>query len=198
MLKDLAKDIRIVAYARFNKSKRIKRKSRWSLLSISFLSLVLILLTISEKNFSINMINPIFGIDFLIQGWFFSVFSSISILVISIAIASSKYDAEIEKLNDSALRLNALFRSIEADEIDSKVNIYSYYNDLYRSIILENSINHEELDYRYAKAVVNGEIVSLVDRVLNGFWFLIPYYFSVYVALSVFFSIISQVVVSYD
>jgi len=198
MLNNLAKDIKIVAYARFNKSKRLKKKSQLSLLSISLISLILILLSLSEKFFEIKTINFILFSDFSAPAWLFSVFSSITILAMSIAISSAQYDSDIEKLNNSALRLNALSRTIDFDTSGLTVYRASYYNNQYQAILLENTVNHDDLDYNYAKASINKKKIFFLTKWKDSFLFWAPYLLFFFISFSVFISILQQVGCLYD
>lgn len=197
MLKDLSKDVKIVAYARFNKVRRLRRKNSFSLISISLISLLLIVISLSENVFNVDEIKPILFLEVCIDSWFFSVLSSIAVLVMSIAISSAKYESQAEKLYESAMRLNSLRRDIEFGMAQSVVFSLTYYNNKYQSILLENSVNHDELDWRIAKAKINKVKVSLWDIVMNLIFVWVPFLICIFISISVMISILIQVSCSY-
>ncbi|ENM2235397.1 hypothetical protein AB6V98_000012 [Vibrio cholerae] len=63
LFNNLHKDTKIVANARFNNSKRLAKKTWWSLFSISALSIALILITITENTTGLRFVEPILFID---------------------------------------------------------------------------------------------------------------------------------------
>ncbi|MCE6415605.1 SLATT domain-containing protein, partial [Acinetobacter baumannii] len=109
----LIKDIKIVAYARFNKIRRLKRNNFLGLLSISVVSILVIILSIVEKIYNIKTMSLIPLFEPNIEIWFFCILASIIILCISIALSTMKIDIEIERLNKSAVELNEVRRKIE-------------------------------------------------------------------------------------
>ncbi|WP_140087231.1 SLATT domain-containing protein, partial [Vibrio parahaemolyticus] len=100
----LQKDTKIVANARFNNSKRLAKKTWWSLFSISAISVALILLTICENSIGLKFVEPILFLDLSLPSWIFTTLSSIIVLALSIAISSARLDVLYEKMHDSAIR----------------------------------------------------------------------------------------------
>ena len=194
----LHKDTKIVASARFNKSKRLMSKTWWSLFSISSLSIALILLTICENTNGIKSIEPILFINFSLPSWIYTTLSSIIILALSIAISSARLDVEYEKLNDSAIRINAMSRNIEAQIglEDLENERYSKLLSSYQKIISDNPVNHDNIDYLIAKAEINKSIdyKYYVRKYIKQIVTLIPFYFISLSSFCVVFSMLKKVV----
>ncbi len=155
LFNNLHKDTKIVANARFNNSKRLAKKTWWSLFSISALSIALILITITENTTGLRFVEPILFLDISLASWIFTTFSSIIILALSIAISSARLDVQYEKMHDSAIRINNISRLIEARKEQGQHSLYSFSLNEYQSIISENKVNHEDIDFSIAKAEVN-------------------------------------------
>lgn len=147
---ELCKDMKIVASARFNKSRRLEKRSWWSLFSISSLSLSLIILTVCENCFIVDSIKPLIGIEYTIPSWIFTTIVSMVILVLSIAISFAKFDVQYERVKDSALKINALARRAEVVDTDYKILL-----DEYLTVICDNDINHDSIDYFLSKSEIN-------------------------------------------
>lgn len=155
-LEALIKDIKIVAYARFNASRRLAFREYIGLLAISVASFNLIVLTISEKFYHIsNIFLPVIGIN--ISVWYFSTISSILILVISVALSSMKLSSSSQALYSSGLKLNEVVRKgtlyVKSDK--KKFDALAEITDDYISILKEIQINHEDFDQKIAKGDVN-------------------------------------------
>lgn len=197
-LLQLEEDTKIVASARFNKVKRLKRKTWWSLFSISSISISLILVTICENTHGIKYIKPIFLCDLAIQTWVFTVLSSIVTLAISIAISSSRLESEQEKLNDSAVRINRISGRIKASAHgDSKEKYLTLY-EKYQSIISENLVNHDNIDHRISRSEIKKAktLCYYINTHVVQNLSLIPFFIIFYLALSVTISVIHQILVS--
>ncbi|WP_214516323.1 SLATT domain-containing protein [Aliivibrio fischeri] len=196
LYKELYKDTKIVASSRFNKSKRLYKINWWALFSISSLSISLILITILENTHSIKAVSPFIFTGIFIQSWIFTVIASIIILALSIAISSAKFEVDFEKLTDSAIRINRISRQIEA-EIQSKSIDYNILLSDYQTIISENQINHDEVDYRISRCRINKKKGKryYFDRCFLQYTSLIPFYLIMYIALSVIISITEQILV---
>ncbi|MCZ3009020.1 SLATT domain-containing protein [Acinetobacter baumannii] len=150
----LIKDIKIVAYARFNKIRRLKRNNFLGLLSISVVSILVIILSIVEKIYNIKTMSLIPLFEPNIEIWFFCILASIIILCISIALSTMKIDIEIEKLNKSAVELNEVRRKIEFNIENSNYQNSTLF-DKYLEIIKSDLINHDEVDYKINKYLVS-------------------------------------------
>ena len=152
----LAKDMRIVAYSRFNKIRRLKRNSFLAMLSISTASIAMIILSLVEKFYEVKAVYIIPFLNFSIEIWFFNIISAIIILAISIAISTLKLEVELEKLNESAVSLNEIQRKLE---FNLKHGNEFYHNKIlfneYLTIIKSNLSNHDAVDYEIARYNVN-------------------------------------------
>ncbi len=151
----LFKDTKIVAYARFNKARRLSKRTWWSLFSISSLSIVLILLSIFEKTSNVSSVQPFFIEDIYVPNWIFTVTTSLITLVLSITLSSARLDVEVEKLNDSAIRINKISRSIEAKKNSLSKTDYEKSLQEYNDVISDNRVNHDKVDYVIAKNNIN-------------------------------------------
>ncbi len=193
----LAEDLKIVSSARFNKVKRLKNETWWSLLSISSISIALIIVTICENTHQIKIINPILFFDIQIQTWIFTIISSIITLAISIAISASKIDIEQEKLISSALSINKLAGLTNAA---GAKQINESYESLYRKYqeeLSKNVVNHDDVDHRIAKCRVKkckGPLYC-IDIFIIQYKAIVPFIIILYCALSVVISILSQILV---
>lgn len=196
LFNNLHKDTKIVANARFNNSKRLAKKTWWSLFSISALSIALILITITENTTGLRFVEPILFIDISLASWIFTTFSSIIILALSIALSSARLDVQYEKMHDSAIRINNISRLIEARKEQGQYNLYSLSLNEYQSIISENKVNHEDIDFSIAKVEVNKDkgIIYTYRKYISQYYGLIPYYLITFVSFSTVFSILSKVV----
>ncbi|EGR1221624.1 SLATT domain-containing protein, partial [Vibrio parahaemolyticus] len=151
----LQKDTKIVANARFNNSKRLAKKTWWSLFSISAISVALILLTICENSIGLKFVEPILFLDLSLPSWIFTTLSSIIVLALSIAISSARLDVLYEKMHDSAIRINRVSKLIEARKEAGQNDLYFTSLNEYQKVISENPINHEDIDFLIAKSEVN-------------------------------------------
>ncbi len=162
---ELEKDSKIVAHARFNKVKRLRRQSAWSLFSISILSFTLIIAAILERTNNISELNLFI---FSLPIWYFSISSSIFILVISVSITKSQHDVQINHLYSSGCYLIEISRELGALQVNDPNHDTHDYKELlkrYNKIIQSNDINHDEVDYRIAKAENNKKKVGLIYHI---------------------------------
>ncbi|RZM80204.1 hypothetical protein C3B51_12995 [Pseudoalteromonas rubra] len=191
----LEKDVKIVASARFNCSKRLNKKTWWSLFSISAISISLILLTICENYYGIKSIEPLLFIQITLPGWIFTTLSSVIILALSIAISSARLDVQYEKIYDSALKLNKLAREIQVDIQSEDSASYGEIVDRYNKILIENPVNHKDIDYHIAKCEINKnkEPDYYYKKHIKQHFCLFPYYLITFVSLSVILSILVKV-----
>lgn len=196
LFNNLHKDTKIVANARFNNSKRLAKKTWWSLFSISALSIALILITITENTTGLRFVEPILFLDISLASWIFTTFSSIIILALSIALSSARLDVQYEKMHDSAIRINNISRLIEARKEQGQHNLYSFSLKEYQSIISENKVNHEDIDFYIAKSEVNKDkgVIYTYRKHISQYYELIPYYLITFVSFSTISSILSKVV----
>lgn len=153
---ELAKDVRIVAYSRFNKIRRLKRNSFLAMFSISTASIAMIILSLVEKIYEVKVVNIIPFLNFSIEIWFFNIISAIIILAISIAISALKLEVELEKLNESAVSLNEIQRKLEFNlKYESEFSHNKVLFNEYLTIIKSNLSNHDAVDYEIARYCVN-------------------------------------------
>lgn len=152
----LVKDMRIVAHARFNKIRRLKRNNFLAMFSISTASIAMIVLSLAEKVYDLKLVDIIPFLNFSIEIWFFNIISAIIILAISIAISTLKLEVELEKLNESAVSLNEIQRKLD---FNIKYGSTFYNNrDLFEEyliVIKSNLTNHDIVDYKIARRNVN-------------------------------------------
>ncbi|WP_337081454.1 SLATT domain-containing protein [Acinetobacter pittii] len=191
----LIKDIKIVAYARFNKIRRLKRNNFLGLLSISVVSILVIILSIVEKIYNIKTMSLIPLFEPNIEIWFFCILASIIILCISIALSTMKIDIEIERLNKSAVELNEVRRKIEFN-IESGNYQNSTLFDKYLEIIKSDLINHDEVDYKinkYLVSKVGSKFAYYRMYFIDQNFTLIFYLFITFLSFSSIISIILQV-----
>jgi len=196
----LVKDIKIVAYSRFNKVRRLKRNNYLGLFAISAISISVIVLSIIEKVYSIKTISLIPFTALNIDIWIFSVLSSIIILSISIALSTIKTDIEIEKLNKSAVKLNEIRRSIEFKIQHGQDDYESLFNE-YNQCINSDLINHDEVDQKINKYLVNKK-EDTIEKIKYYFRFYITQninsiFFGILILLALFsfISAVSQVII---
>ncbi|MBY8218784.1 SLATT domain-containing protein [Vibrio fluvialis] len=193
----LQKDTKIVANARFNNSKRLAKKTWWSLFSISAISVALILLTICENSIGLKFVEPILFLDLSLPSWIFTTLSSIIVLALSIAISSARLDVLYEKMHDSAIRINRVSKLIEARKEAGQNNLYFTSLNEYQKVISENPINHEDIDFLIAKSEVNKNCGNRYKfrKYITQNLCLIPYYLITFISLSVIVSVLEKVVV---
>lgn len=195
LFESLFKDTKIVAYARFNKARRLSKRTWWSLFSISTLSIVLILLTIFEQTNSVRTVHPFFIPEISIKNWIFTVVTSLITLTLSISLAAARLDVEVEKLNDSAIRINKISREIEAHKSRSSYDDYLRLVKEYNDVILDNRVNHDTVDFIIAKCSLNTN--KDYHYYFNKYVFqhiqLIHYYLITAISLSAATSILSNV-----
>ncbi|UOE82693.1 SLATT domain-containing protein [Vibrio cyclitrophicus] len=192
----LYKDTKIVANARFNNSKRLAKKTWWSLFSISAISITLILLTISENTAGLRFVEPILFLDISLSSWIFTTISSIIILALSIAISSARLDVQYEKMHDSAIRINKVSRLIEARREQGQFNLYTDSLNEYQQIISENRVNHDDVDFSIARAEANKNkgCTYFYRKYISQYYNLLPYYIITFFSFSVAFSILNKIV----
>ncbi|WP_417507855.1 SLATT domain-containing protein [Marinomonas gallaica] len=193
----LQKDTKIVANARFNSSKRLAKKTWWSLFSISAISVALILLTICENSIGLKFVEPILFLDLSLPSWIFTTLSSIIVLALSIAISSARLDVLYEKMHDSAIRINRVSKLIEARKEANRTDLYFTSLNEYQKVISENPINHEDIDFLIAKSEVNKNCGNRYKfrKYITQNLCLIPYYLITFISLSVIVSVLEKVVV---
>ncbi len=99
-------------------------------------------------------------------------------------------------MHDSAIRINNISRLVEARKEQGQHNLYSLSLNEYQSIISENKVNHEDIDFSIAKAEVNKDkgIIYTYRKYISQYYGLIPYYLITFVSFSTVFSILSKVV----
>ncbi len=99
-------------------------------------------------------------------------------------------------MHDSAIRINNISRLIEARKEQGQHNLYSLSLNEYQSIISENKVNHEDIDFSIAKAEVNKDkgIIYTYRKHISQYYGLIPYYLITFVSFSTVFSIFNKVV----
>ncbi|MEZ8585316.1 SLATT domain-containing protein [Vibrio cyclitrophicus] len=193
--KKLENDVRIVASARFNCSKRLNKKTWWSLFSISAISISLILLTICENYYGITSIEPLLLIQVTLPSWIFTTLSSVIILALSIGISSARLDVQYEKIYDSALNLNKLSREIQVNMQREDSASYGEVVDRYNKLLIENPANHEDIDHQIAKSEINKTKgpCYYYKKHIKQHYSLLPYYLIAFISLSSIVSILVKV-----
>lgn len=198
LIKNLKKDTKIVASARFNKVRRLQNQSNFSLLSISLLSFILIIISIVEQKLGIKDICiPFIGV--IIPMWYFSIISSIFILVISVYITKNQYEIHISRLYASAVKINKIYRELEKIEQCSLYDVslcekYSKILDDYNNVLDEDHINHDTIDYIVAKKSDGEWLYNCKIRVLHFITNTTTYYWLIIiVSIAVLLSITLQV-----
>ncbi|HCH1564373.1 TPA: SLATT domain-containing protein [Vibrio parahaemolyticus] len=196
LLNELKNDVKIVANARFNCSKRLDKKTWWSLFSISAISIALILLTICEKYYGITSIEPLIFVDVTLPSWIFTTLSSVIVLALSIAISSARLDVQYEKIYESALKLNQLSREIHSVEQSESATEGYKFVEKYNNILQENPVNHEDIDHHIAKSEVNKKkgFCYYYKKHIAQRYCLIPYYSITFISVSTIFSVLAKVV----
>lgn len=199
LLTNLHRDTKIVASARFNKVKRLKRQNFLSLFSITFMSITLILISLYEKIIPLDSIPDLFN---SIPNWFINITLSIIILTISIAISTARLDFKIDKLHDSAIKINRISRIIESHLCNQQSNLDDYKKLLnkYDNIIKKNMLNHDEIDYFIAKHTVNKkkpDIKYFYFKNIKQLYPLVPYYLILLISLVIISSITINLI-TYD
>ncbi|EGQ9099426.1 MULTISPECIES: SLATT domain-containing protein [Vibrio harveyi group] len=195
LLDKLEKDVKIVANARFNCSKRLDKKTWWALFSISAVSIALILLTICENYYGITSIEPLLFVQVALPSWIFTTLSSVIVLALSIAISSARLDVQHEKIYDSALKLNKMSREIHTDSQSENPTAYYKVVEKYNKVLLENPVNHEDIDYHIAKSEVNKKkgACYYYKKHIEQRYSLLPYYSITFISLSSILSILAKV-----
>lgn len=183
LIEELKKDTKVVATARFNKVQRLKNQSNFSLLSISFLSFVLIIISILEQKSNIIHITiPL--IHYTFPSWYFSIISSIFILAISVYIAKNQYEVQISRLYSSAVKINTISRALEATLSYSLSNadLSNKHTELlknYNEVLDEDHINHDTIDYMVIKnkwktyAYWKIRIIHFITNTTTYYWLII-------------------------
>ncbi|MEL4387492.1 SLATT domain-containing protein [Shewanella xiamenensis] len=192
LFESLYQDTKIVASSRFNKAKRLARQTWWSLFSISFISITLVILTVCDSTMGIKNVNPIFMIEFTIPSWVFTLIASLITLALSIAISSSRLDVQYEKLYDSAIRINRVSREIESANLRMPLPYYDFYLNKYQDVLKESPVNHDDLDHIISKAIVKKEfgIKYYYYKYCLSHAELFVYYLITYVSFSVIISML--------
>ncbi|MBG3081025.1 SLATT domain-containing protein [Proteus mirabilis] len=183
LIEELKKDTKVVATARFNKVQRLKNQSNFSLLSISFLSFVLIIISIIEQKMDIkNITIPL--IHYPLPFWYFSIISSIFILAISVYISKNQYEIQISRLYASAVKINTISRALEATLSYSLSNadLSNKHTELlknYNEVLDEDHINHDTIDYMIVKNKWNTyaywkiRIMHFITNTTTYYWLII-------------------------
>lgn len=195
LFNSLYQDTKIVASSRFNKAKRLSKKTWWSLFSISFISISLVLLTVCDSAMGIKEVKPIWMIDFTIPSWVFTLIASLVTLAISIAISSARLDVQYEKLYDSAVKINRVSREIESAKSKVPLPSYDTYLDKYQEILKESPVNHDDLDHRISRAIIKKDfgIRYYLDKYILSYVELLVFYLITYISFSVVVSMLSAI-----
>jgi len=146
IFKELDRRILTTATNRFNANSRLNRHNKFSLWTVMYFSLILILVSI----FNIVSIQPNINQSLVNAS---SIFLSIVILTISTALSMSNFGARAEKFLDCGRELHALsfnFKKIINDtDLQTNEN-YEKYQKEYEHI-LSRYENHKLLDHLYTK-----------------------------------------------
>lgn len=140
----MLRSIRITGAARFHASARLRHHETASLWTISFASLILLLMPVlscSGFEFRVNVSVIAFS----------QIGASAAILVMSILLTGFKFGERAEKMHRCALALNGLCRRLEVIVAagTDQVQVDQVAKD-YESVLAEHE-NHAELDYQFAK-----------------------------------------------
>ncbi|WP_332706857.1 SLATT domain-containing protein [Plesiomonas shigelloides] len=191
----LKKDTQIVAYARFNKSKRLANKAWWSLFSITSLSTSIILIAICEKVMNVSKIEPILFLNKSVSTWILTTICSIVALIISVAISTARWDVENQKLNESGIAINTVSRLLDANKNSASNHTYMNLLNRYHEIISSNPVNHDEEDFKVSKWAVNRERSLYIDTMTFFYKYrsLIPFYLIAALSLSIDLAIIKNI-----
>jgi hypothetical protein len=143
------RDIKIVAYARFNASADLERKEKFSILCITLLSFSLIVLSIANNNEGLEKIgyswfNPV-------SVWLYSLITSIFILVLSVAISARAYGSKSKELYYSALKINEIVRSFEMSMLLREENKIISLIEKYDIALRDFQANHTDDDWKIAR-----------------------------------------------
>jgi uncharacterized integral membrane protein len=146
IFKELDRRILTTATNRFNASSRLNKHNKFSLWTVMYFSLILILVSI------FNMVNvqPNVNPSFVNAS---SIFLSVVILTISTALSMSNFGARAEKFLDCGRELHALsfnFKKIINDtSLQTNENYEKYQKDYEH--ILSRYENHKLIDHLYTK-----------------------------------------------
>ena len=198
LFESFKKDTKIVAYARFNQRKRLSRKSWWSLFSISAISFSLILISIGEKFFQLEEISPLLFFKVAMPSWVFSVFCSIAILALSIAISSSKVEVKYEKITTSAIKINKISRELELELELGGTDVDRYKSLLceYNSSLMSDQTNHDDIDYTIARLSLNKKnfFQYYYNFYIKQYVEIFPYFLITFISLGAIFSVLEKII----
>ena len=146
IFKELDRRILTTATNRFNASSRLNRHNKFSLWTVMYFSLILILVSI----FNIVNIQPNFNPLFVNAS---SIFLSVVILTISTALSMSNFGARAEKFLDCGRELHALSFNFKKVINDSSLQINENYEKHQKEYehILSRYENHKLIDHLYTK-----------------------------------------------
>lgn len=134
----LSDKIWVTRKTRINSEKRLKSYALLSDISIIFYSLLIVFLSIS------GYIKPNDKINYL------TICSSVSLLVISVFISSTKFTERANAMRNCYIRLHELYyKVIESEKHNDSEKLFdyqSYYNDM-----LLNIENHSDYDFLYLR-----------------------------------------------
>ena len=161
---------------RFNAAEALIAKSRWSIGTVTFLTLYLIGMSIFAIDFpeAVNENRARFVNAF-------SVFSSLALLILTLMDFAFDRSVKAEKLNINALRISSLMREMER-ELASDCPRPSSLNDLaarYERELTETEVNHTRIDltrWEYSKAKSDNTLLMalyVARRRLYDVWFLL-------------------------
>lgn len=140
----LLRSIRVTCTARFHSARRLRHHEAWSLWSISFASLFLLLISLLEPfDVAISINSNMLALS--------QVAASAIILVVSILVNGSKFGERAEKMHTCALELNALSREIENAIHAQKLNEVNESLRARYETILGKYENHSDTDFLIAQ-----------------------------------------------
>lgn len=131
--------LRVTARCRFNASRRLSIKNKFSFFTNTIFSLGLILIPLLQmaqvsRNFSPEVLASM------------QVFLAVAVLVYSMNLNSAQYDLRIQELLSCANEIKKLIRNIEEDLKNQTITDLKEYKKEY-STILEKVENHENCDF---------------------------------------------------
>lgn len=164
----LGRRIHLTSWSRYEAAKRLQRHNRWSLWTVSLLSVALIFLTVY----------PSLVANALSAGCITTMetCSAVLVLVYSLLLSNERYAVRGESMHQCGIELGRIVRDIEILLRQNELNTISgsqyseTINDLsnrYHNALMAYE-NHEHVDYVAAKSL-RGDPVSRTERLIRWF-----------------------------
>ncbi len=130
--------------------------------------------------------------------WVFSVFCSIAILALSIAISSSKVEVKYEKITTSAIKINKISRELELELELGGTDVDRYKSLLceYNSSLMSDQTNHDDIDYTIARLSLNKKkyFQYYYSFYIKQYVEIFPYYLITFISLGAIFSVLEKII----